>query len=67
MFGLFYKLLWNIFKMHDVAKPFQMKLISSLENDKEKYFFFCVKKYKDLQIGIVFQCQCGKKEVITWP
>ena len=25
--------------MHDVAKPFQMKLISSLENDKEKYFF----------------------------
>ena len=31
--------------MHDVAKPFQMKLISSLENDKEKYF--CVNKYKD--------------------
>ena len=70
MFAFFYKLLWNIFKMHDVAKPFQMKLISSLENDKEKYF--CVNKYKDffftdLQIGIVFQCQCGKKEVITWP
>ena len=47
MFGLFYiTLLWNIFKMLDVAKPFEMKLISSLENDKEKYF--CVNKYKDL-------------------
>ena len=54
--------------MHDVAKPFQMKLISSLENDKEKFNF--LRKYErnlftDLQIGIVFQCQCGKKEVIT--
>ena len=39
MFAFFYKLLWNIFKMHDVAKPFQMKLISSLENDKEKFNF----------------------------
>ena len=25
--------------MHDVAKPFQMKLISSLENDNEKFNF----------------------------
>lgn len=50
MFAFFYKLLWNIFKMHDVAKPFQMKLISSLENDKEKYF--CVNKYKDFFLQI---------------